>query len=43
VQWFVYEQSIDASREQIRAFTALFKLNTRAVQDVHGRKIEANE
>jgi carbonic anhydrase len=43
VQWFVYEIPIDVSREQLRQFTALFRLNTRPVQDLHGRKIEANE
>jgi len=43
VQWFVYEEPLDISREQLRLFTALFRLNTRPVQDLHGRKIEANE
>jgi len=27
----------------MRAFASLFKMNTRPVQDAHGRKIEANE
>lgn len=43
VAWFVYEQPIDVSREQLRQFTALFRMNTRPVQEMHGRKIEANE
>ena len=43
VRWFVFEQDLSLSREQMRAFTNLFKLNTRPIQDLHGRKIEANE
>jgi carbonic anhydrase len=43
VQWFVYEEPIDVSRDQRRQFTALFKMNTRPLEDLHGRKIEANE
>jgi carbonic anhydrase len=43
VQWFVYEEPIDVSREQLRQFTALFRMNTRPLEDLHGRKIEANE
>ncbi|MGO8933638.1 MAG: carbonic anhydrase family protein, partial [Terracidiphilus sp.] len=43
VRWFVFEQDLSMSREQMRAFANLFKLNTRPIQDPHGRKIEANE
>jgi carbonic anhydrase len=43
VQWFVFEQELSISRTQLRAFTALFRMNTRPVQDLHGRKIEASE
>jgi carbonic anhydrase len=43
VRWFVFEQDLSMSREQMRAFANLFKMNTRPVQDVHGRRIEANE
>jgi carbonic anhydrase len=44
VQWFVYEQPLDLSREQLRQFQGLYRLNnTRPEQDLHGRKIEANE
>lgn len=43
VRWFVFEQDLSMSREQLRAFTSLFRMNTRPVQDPHGRKIEANE
>jgi len=27
----------------LRAFIALFRMNTRGLQDAHGRRIEANE
>ena len=43
VKWFVFEREMSISRTQLRAFTALFRMNTRPVQDLHGRKIEANE
>lgn len=43
VRWFVLENDLSMSREQLRAFSALVKMNTRPVQDPHGRKIEANE
>ena len=43
VRWFVFEQDLSMSRDQLRAFTALFKENTRPIQDTNGRKIEANE
>lgn len=43
VRWFVFEQPITVSREQLRAFADLYKINSRPVQDTHGRRIEANE
>ena len=43
VRWFVLEQQITVGRNQLRAFAALFKMNTRPVQDLNGRHIEANE
>jgi len=43
VRWFVFEQEISLSRDQLRAFGALFKVNSRPLQDTHGRRIEANE
>jgi carbonic anhydrase len=43
VRWFVFEQDLSISREQLRLFASLFKMNTRPVQDAHGRRIEANE
>jgi carbonic anhydrase len=43
VRWFVYENAISLSLDQLRAFTALFRVNSRPLQDAHGRRIEANE
>jgi carbonic anhydrase len=43
VRWFVFEQEVNLSRDQSRAFAALFRVNTRESQDSHGRRIEANE
>jgi len=43
VRWFVFEEDLSISREQLRVFSSLYRMNTRPVQDPHGRKIEANE
>ncbi len=43
VRWFVFEQPISISLSQLRTFTGLFRLNSRPLQDAHGRRIEANE
>jgi carbonic anhydrase len=43
VRWFVFENDLSISREQLRIFSNLFRMNTRPVQDAHGRKIEGNE
>jgi carbonic anhydrase len=43
VRWYVFEQPVSISRSQLQAFAALYKLNSRPLQDTHGRKIEANE
>jgi carbonic anhydrase len=43
VRWFVFEQELSLSRDQLRAFAALYKMNTRSLQEAHGRRIEANE
>jgi carbonic anhydrase len=43
VRWFVFEEDLGLSREQRRVFESLVRMNTRPVQDAHGRKIEANE
>jgi carbonic anhydrase len=43
VRWFVLVQELGLSRDQLRAFGLLFKINTRPLQDAHGRRLEANE
>jgi len=43
VRWFVFENEITLGREQLRAFSAIFKMNSRPLQGMHGRRIEANE
>jgi carbonic anhydrase len=43
VRWFVFEEILSISREQFHAFANLFRMNTRPVQEAHGRRIEANE
>lgn len=41
--WYVFEQPLSISRSQYNAFAALYQRNTRPTQDLHGRKIEADE
>jgi len=43
VRWFIFEQDMTISRDQLRAFGALYKINSRQLQDAHGRRIEADE
>ena len=43
VRWFVFEDPLSISRAQLRAFAALYKINSRPLQDTHGRRIEADE
>jgi carbonic anhydrase len=43
VRWFVFEQEMTVSRAQLRTFAALFKVNSRPIQELHGRRIEADE
>ncbi|HEY1766262.1 MAG TPA: carbonic anhydrase family protein [Terracidiphilus sp.] len=43
VRWFVFETPLTLSRSQLGAFLDLFRMNTRPLQDLHGRQIEANE
>jgi carbonic anhydrase len=43
VRWFVFENEISLSLEQLKAFSYLFRVNSRPLQDTHGRRIEANE
>jgi carbonic anhydrase len=43
VRWFIFEQEMTLSRGQLRVFANLFKVNSRPLQDTHGRRIEADE
>jgi carbonic anhydrase len=43
VRWFVFEEAVSISREQLRAFTDLFRVASRPLQEAHGRRVEANE
>src|ERR1700735_1117263 len=43
VRWFVMEEPMELSRDQLRSFGALYKVNSRMLQSAHGRKIEASE
>jgi carbonic anhydrase len=43
VRWLIFEDVLSVSRSQLRAFTAIFPMNSRPLQDTHGRRIEANE
>ncbi len=43
VRWFVLQQPLGLSRNQIDSFVALYKMNTRRIHSLHGRKIQASE
>ena len=43
VQWYVYQNSVNISHRQLDDFASIFKMNTRPVQELRGRRIEANE
>lgn len=43
VRWFVLEQSITVSPEQLTQFALIYRMNSRPIQDSRGRRIEANE
>jgi carbonic anhydrase len=43
VEWYVFENDVSMSRTQLQSFTNLFRMNTRPIQDAHGRRIEASE
>jgi carbonic anhydrase len=43
VRWFVFEEQLGMSRDQLRAFANLFPVNSRPLQETHSRRIEANE
>ena len=43
VRWFIMQTPVAISRQQYRAFADLYQINSRPLQDAHGRRIEANE
>jgi carbonic anhydrase len=43
VQWYVFETRLSISMRQLSDFVRIFRMNTRPLQDMHGRRIEANE
>jgi carbonic anhydrase len=43
VKWYIFEQQVELSRSQLKAFGELYKVNSRLLQAAHGRKIEAYE
>jgi len=43
VRWYVYQEPVAISPGQIKEFQTLFRVNSRPLQEVHGRKIEASE
>jgi carbonic anhydrase len=43
VRWLVLENPLSMSLDQLRLFQSIFKMNSRPLQDLHGRRIEANE
>lgn len=43
VQWYVFETPVNISQRQLDSFVRLFRMNTRPLQEMHGRRIAANE
>ena len=43
VQWYVFETPLPISLRQLNAFLSIFRMNTRPLQELHGRRIQANE
>ncbi len=43
VQWFVLEEPLSMSQVQLHQFESILKMNSRPLQDTHGRRLEANE
>lgn len=42
-RWFVFENEVSISRTQLNTFISFYRVNTRPVQDLHDRKITANQ
>jgi carbonic anhydrase len=43
VKWLIFQQNMSISREQLKAFAAIYPVNSRPLQDLHGRKIESSQ
>ena len=43
MRWIVYQSALSISPNQFRSFKAILPMNARPTQDLHGRRIEANE
>ena len=43
VNWYIMQEPIEASEQQIEQFTTIYKLNARPVQPLHGRVIKIAE
>jgi carbonic anhydrase len=43
VRWFIYKDEVSISRAQFKLFSQIYRLNSRPVQEAHGRHIEASE
>jgi carbonic anhydrase len=43
VQWYIFETPVNISQHQLSSFMNLYRVNTRPLQEMHGRRITANE
>ncbi len=43
VRWFVMEQPVTVSTDQLKVFSSLFRINSRPLQDARDRTIEGNQ
>jgi len=43
VEWYVFQQPVQLSRDQLRSFAAIYRVNSRLLQATKGRKIRATE
>jgi carbonic anhydrase len=43
VKWMIFEQEMSMSRDQLRAYAAVYPMDSRPLQDLHKRKIEASQ
>jgi carbonic anhydrase len=43
VQWYVLQDPVEISQDQLKAFQKLYAMNARPIQDMHGRVILGNQ